>query len=30
VVHRPRPFTLSFARGLVRGAGSLAARRRRS
>jgi glyoxylase I family protein len=30
VVHRPRPFTLSFARGLVRGAGSLAARRRLS
>ena len=30
VVHRPRPFTLSFARGLVRGAGSLAARRHRS
>jgi glyoxylase I family protein len=29
VVHRPRPFTLSFARGLVRGAGSIAARRRR-
>jgi glyoxylase I family protein len=29
VVHRPGPFTLSFARGLVRGAGSLAARRRR-
>jgi glyoxylase I family protein len=29
VVHRPRPFSLSFARGLVRGAGSLAARRRR-
>lgn len=28
VVHRPRPFSLSFARGLVRGAGSLAARRR--
>ena len=28
VVHRPRPFTLSFARGLVRGAGSIAARRR--
>jgi glyoxylase I family protein len=30
VVHRPRPFTLSFAQGLVRGAGSLAARRRRA
>lgn len=33
VVHRPRPFSLSFARGLVRGAGSIAARlqrRRRS
>jgi glyoxylase I family protein len=33
VVHRPRPFSLSFARGLVRGAGSVAAqvqRRRRS
>lgn len=30
VVHRPRPFTLSFARGLVRGAGSIAARRKRS
>lgn len=29
VVHRPRPFSLSFARGLVRGAGSLAAQRRR-
>jgi glyoxylase I family protein len=29
VVHRPRPFSLSFARGLVRGAGSLAGRRRR-
>ncbi len=29
VVHRPRPFSLSFARGLVRGAGSLPARRRR-
>jgi catechol 2,3-dioxygenase-like lactoylglutathione lyase family enzyme len=29
VVHRPRPFSLSFARGLVRGAGSLSARRRR-
>jgi glyoxylase I family protein len=28
IVHRPRPFSLSFARGLVRGAGSLAARRR--
>jgi glyoxylase I family protein len=30
VVHRPRPFSLSFARGLVRGAGSLANRRRRA
>jgi catechol 2,3-dioxygenase-like lactoylglutathione lyase family enzyme len=30
VVHRPRPFSLSFARGLVRGAGALAARRRAS
>jgi catechol 2,3-dioxygenase-like lactoylglutathione lyase family enzyme len=35
VVHRPRPFSLSFTRGAVRGAGSLAAqlarfRRRRS
>jgi len=29
VVHRPRPFSFSFARGLVRGAGSIAARRRR-
>jgi glyoxylase I family protein len=29
IVHRPRPFSLGFARGLVRGAGSLAARRRR-
>jgi glyoxylase I family protein len=29
VVHKPRPFSLSFARGLVRGAGSLAARRSR-
>jgi glyoxylase I family protein len=29
IVHRPRPFSLSFARGLVRGAGSIAARRRR-
>ena len=29
VVHRPRPFSLSFSRGLVRGAGSIAARRRR-
>jgi glyoxylase I family protein len=29
IVHRPRPFSLSFARGLVKGAGSLAARRRR-
>jgi glyoxylase I family protein len=29
VVHRPRPFSLSFARGLIRGAGSIAARRRR-
>jgi glyoxylase I family protein len=26
VVHRPRPFSLSFARGLVRGAGSIAGR----
>jgi glyoxylase I family protein len=32
VVHRPRPFSLSFARGMVRGAGSLAnqVRRRRA
>ena len=30
IVHRPRPFTLSFARGLVRGAGSLASRRARA
>ena len=30
VVHRPRPFSPSFARGLVRGAGSIARRRRRS
>lgn len=30
VVHRPRPFSLSFGRGLVRGAGSLAARRARA
>lgn len=30
VVHRPRPFSLSFARGLIRGAGSIAARRARS
>jgi catechol 2,3-dioxygenase-like lactoylglutathione lyase family enzyme len=30
VVHRPRPFSLSFASGLVRGAGSIAARRRRA
>jgi len=30
VVHRPRPFSLSFARGMVRGAGSLANRRRRA
>jgi glyoxylase I family protein len=30
VVHRPRPFSLSFARGLVRGAGSIAGRRRRA
>lgn len=29
IVHRPRPFSLSFGRGLVRGAGSLAARRAR-
>ena len=29
VVHRPRPFSLSFARGMVRGAGSIAARMRR-
>jgi glyoxylase I family protein len=29
VVHRPRPFSLSFARGMVRGAGSIAARLRR-
>jgi glyoxylase I family protein len=29
VVHRPRPFTLSFARGMVRGAGSVAKRVRR-
>jgi glyoxylase I family protein len=29
VVHRPRPFSLSFARGLVRGAGSVASRVRR-
>ena len=29
IAHRPRPFSLSFARGLVRGAGSLAARRAR-
>jgi glyoxylase I family protein len=31
VVHRPRPFSLSFARGMVKGAGSLAnqVRRRR-
>jgi glyoxylase I family protein len=31
VLHRPRPFTLSFARGMVRGAGSVAnqVRRRR-
>jgi glyoxylase I family protein len=26
VVHRPRPFSLSFMRGLVRGAGSIAGR----
>jgi glyoxylase I family protein len=26
IVHRPRPFSLSFARGLVRGAGSIAGR----
>jgi glyoxylase I family protein len=30
VVHRPRPFSFSFARGLVRGAGSLAGRRERA
>jgi glyoxylase I family protein len=30
IVHRPRPFSLSFARGLVRGAGSLASRRARA
>jgi glyoxylase I family protein len=30
VVHRPRPFSLSFGRGLVRGAGSLAGRRARA
>ena len=29
IVHRPRPFSLSFARGLVKGAGSIAARSRR-
>ena len=29
VLHRPRPFSLSFARGMVRGAGSIAARVRR-
>jgi glyoxylase I family protein len=29
VVHRPRPFSLSFLRGLTRGAGSVAARIRR-
>ncbi len=29
VVHKPSPFSLSFARGLVRGAGSIAERRRR-
>lgn len=29
IVHRPRPLSLSFARGLIRGAGSIAARRRR-
>jgi glyoxylase I family protein len=29
VVHRPRPFSLSFARGMVRGAGSIAGRVRR-
>jgi glyoxylase I family protein len=29
IVHRPRPFSLSFARGMVRGAGSIAARVRR-
>ena len=30
IVHRPRPLSLSFARGLVRGAGSLAGRRARA
>jgi glyoxylase I family protein len=32
IVHRPRPFSLSFARGMVKGAGSLAnqVRRRRA
>ena len=29
VVHRPRPFSLSFARGMVRGAGSVASQVRR-
>ena len=29
IVHRPRPLSLSFARGLVRGAGSVAGRWRR-
>ena len=29
VVHRPRPFTLSFARGLVRGSGSIVSQVRR-
>jgi hypothetical protein len=29
VVHRPRPFSLSFARGLVRGSGSIANQLRR-
>lgn len=29
VVHRPRPLSLSFARGLVRGAGSVVAQSRR-
>jgi glyoxylase I family protein len=30
IVHRPRPYSLSFARGLVRGAGSLAGLRARA
>jgi glyoxylase I family protein len=29
LVHRPRPFSVSFARGMVRGAGSIAGRLRR-